>query len=247
MAILDKNRKWSGQQKYFAKLITLSDGQILTIDFCVLIVGRCRCRLRCRASKSHGARARYWHTLTIPIFSWSPLVHVVCRSILNLSYYTVYTHVYSCTSLRYCLFAQKWQVVFVDPLPSKMRTEGNFPARFFRRKSIQCSTLYRLTSSFFALLNLFRHAFLMAVCHARGGMVGCMGRISHTNLKNRMVISRIATSKNHIELLVPVRSETGFAILSKFWYRYDLRQRRNRKFLVDNQGCLSKQTVSYSI
>jgi hypothetical protein len=34
-------------------------------------------------------------------------------------------------------------------------------------------------------------------------MVGCMGRIFHTNLKNRMVISRIATSKNHIELLVP--------------------------------------------
>jgi hypothetical protein len=34
-------------------------------------------------------------------------------------------------------------------------------------------------------------------------MVGCMGRISHTNLKNRMVIFRIATSKKHIELLVP--------------------------------------------
>jgi hypothetical protein len=34
-------------------------------------------------------------------------------------------------------------------------------------------------------------------------MVGCIGRISHTNLKIRMVISRIATSKNHIELLVP--------------------------------------------
>jgi hypothetical protein len=32
-----------------------------------------------------------------------------------------------------------------------------------------------------------------------------MGRISHTNLKNRMVISGIATSKNHIELHVPVR------------------------------------------
>ena len=28
-------------------------------------------------------------------------------------------------------------------------------------------------------------------------MVGCMGRISHTNLKIRMVVSRIATSKNH--------------------------------------------------
>jgi hypothetical protein len=34
-------------------------------------------------------------------------------------------------------------------------------------------------------------------------MVGCMGRISHTNLKIRMVISRIATLKNHKELLVP--------------------------------------------
>jgi hypothetical protein len=33
--------------------------------------------------------------------------------------------------------------------------------------------------------------------------VGYMARISHTNLKNRMVISGIATSKNHIELLVP--------------------------------------------
>jgi hypothetical protein len=34
-------------------------------------------------------------------------------------------------------------------------------------------------------------------------MVGCMDRISHTDLKNRMVFSRIATSKNHIEPLVP--------------------------------------------
>ena len=42
-----------------------------------------------------------------------------------------------------------------------------------------------------------------AVCHARGCMVGCMGKISHTNLKNRMVISGVATSKNHMELLVP--------------------------------------------
>jgi hypothetical protein len=30
-----------------------------------------------------------------------------------------------------------------------------------------------------------------------------MGRISHTDLKNRMVISGIATSKNHIELRDP--------------------------------------------
>jgi hypothetical protein len=41
--------------------------------------------------------------------------------------------------------------------------------------------------------------FFFRVC-----MVGCMGRISHTNLKIRMVISRIAISKNHIELHVLV-------------------------------------------
>jgi hypothetical protein len=32
-------------------------------------------------------------------------------------------------------------------------------------------------------------------------------------------------------------------ILGKFWSRFDLQQRRNRKFLGDDQGCLSKQTV----
>ena len=37
--------------------------------------------------------------------------------------------------------------------------------------------------------------------------------------------------------------ETGFVILGKFWSRFDLQQRRNRKFLGDDQGCLSKQTV----
>ena len=65
-----------------------------------------------------------------------------------------------------------------------------------------------------------------------------MGRISHTNLKicrTPMVISAIATSKNHIELLDPFRSETGFAILDKFWSRFDLRQHRNRNFLGDDQ------------
>ena len=32
-------------------------------------------------------------------------------------------------------------------------------------------------------------------------------------------------------------------ILCKFWSRFDLRQRRNQKFLGDDQGCLSEQTV----
>ena len=84
----------------------------------------------------------------------------------------------------------------------------------------------------------------MTVCHARGCMVGCMGRISHKNLKIHIVISEIATSKNHIERLVPVRSETGFVILGKFWSKNDLRQHRNWKFWVDYQGCLRKRTDS---
>jgi hypothetical protein len=41
------------------------------------------------------------------------------------------------------------------------------------------------------------------MCHSRGCTVGCIGRISHTNLKIRVAIYRIATSKNHIEVLVP--------------------------------------------
>jgi hypothetical protein len=44
---------------------------------------------------------------------------------------------------------------------------------------------------------------LITVCRAWGCTVGCMGKIFHTNLKIRMGISRIATSKNYIELLVP--------------------------------------------
>jgi hypothetical protein len=68
-----------------------------------------------------------------------------------------------------------------------------------------------------------------------------MGRISNTNFKIRMVISNIATSKNNIDLSgywSPVRSETGFVILDKkFWSRFDLQQRRNRKLLGDEQGC----------
>jgi hypothetical protein len=32
-------------------------------------------------------------------------------------------------------------------------------------------------------------------------------------------------------------------ILGNFWSRFDLRQRRNRKFFGDDQGCLSEQTV----
>jgi hypothetical protein len=37
-------------------------------------VGRCRCGSGYRASKSRNARARYWHLLTVPIFSCLPLL-----------------------------------------------------------------------------------------------------------------------------------------------------------------------------
>ena len=54
--------------------------------------------------------------------------------------------------------------------------------------------------------------------------------------KSRMVISKNPTSKNHIEnYWSPVRSETGFVILGKFWSRFDLRQRRNLKILGDER------------
>ena len=67
----------------------------------------------------------------------------------------------------YCPFAYKWQVVFVDPLSPNLHTEGNFQVRFSIRKSIQCSTLYRLTSSFFALRKYLDTHFW--------GQVSCMG------------------------------------------------------------------------
>jgi hypothetical protein len=58
-------------------------------------------------------------------------------------------------ALHYCPFAHKWQVVFVDPLSPNLHTEGNFQARFSRRKSIEYIELYRFTSSFFALRKYF--------------------------------------------------------------------------------------------
>ena len=80
--------------------------------------------------------------------------------------------------LGYCPFAAKWEVVFVDPLPPNLHTEGNFQARFSRStstttsKSIEFNKLYRLThlgptSSFFALLNISMCKF--------GGSVSCPG------------------------------------------------------------------------
>jgi hypothetical protein len=71
---LDKNQKWSDPEKYSAMPITLAHNEILINDFCGLIVIRCRCELRYRASKLRNARASYWHILTYPFWIVLPLV-----------------------------------------------------------------------------------------------------------------------------------------------------------------------------
>ena len=47
-------------------------------DFCVLIVRRCRCGLRYRASKSRNALTRYWQNPAYPFFTFLPLVSDWC-------------------------------------------------------------------------------------------------------------------------------------------------------------------------
>ena len=91
----------------------------------------------------------------------------------------VYLYCTMGTLWLYCSFAHKWEAVFVDPLSSNLRTEGNFQARFSWRKSIQCSTLYRLTSSFFALLKYFDTHF-WGQCVMPG--VVCIGGLYGQNL-----------------------------------------------------------------
>ena len=73
-----------------------------------------------------------------------------------------------------------------------------------------------------------------------GSCPGLYGGLYRQNLpykfKNSYSGFRNHNFKIHIELLAPVRSETGSVILGKFWSRFDLRQRRNRKFLGDDQA-----------
>ena len=91
-------------------------------------------------------------------------------------------------------------------LPSKCARKEIYWPGFLDVSRQPIDLLVHVRRVFMCYVNtaVFRCAFLMAICHSRGCMVGCVGRISHTNLKNRMVISRIATSENHIELYVLV-------------------------------------------
>jgi hypothetical protein len=134
-------------------------------------------------------------------------------------------------------------------LSPQLRMEGNFPVRFFRRKSIGFQTPYRLTSSFFLrYVRGISTIIFNTTGHSRACMVGFMGRISHTNLKNRTMISEIATSKNHIELLDPGQIWDKICDPTKILVyllvgRDNLRHYRNQKKLVGHKGCMSKRTV----
>ena len=74
--------------------------------------------------------------------------------------------------------AHKWQVVLVTHHHQKcVRKEISRPGFLdvIRYSIVHSIDLRRV----FLRCYIFRHAFLVAVCHARGCMVGCMGRISH--------------------------------------------------------------------
>jgi hypothetical protein len=68
---------------------------------------------------------------------------------------------------------------FVDPLSPNLRVEGNFQAQFSRRKSIQCSTPYRVTYRVTTLSGyLVRRVFLRYVnisTRIFGDNVSCPG------------------------------------------------------------------------
>ena len=118
-----------------------------------------------------------------------------------------------------------------------------FPGLVFSTKVDRLLKSLSTYREFVCVSQIFRYAVLGTMGHARGCMVGCIGKISHTNLKNRMAISGFATSKNHIEL--PVRSETGFVIL-RAWANSGLDStfgnvENNRKFFGDDQGCLKSE------
>ena len=132
---------------------------------------------------------------------------------------------------------------FCDPLSSNLRTEGNFQARFSRRKSIEFNKFYRLTSCFLRYVNSSIRIFGDSVsCPGLyGGLYGqnlpykfkkSYGDFQHRNFE-----------KSHRTTGPPDRSGAGFVILSKFWSRYDLQNFRKRIFLGDDQGELSKGTV----
>ena len=105
----------------------------------------------------------------------------------------------------YCLFVYKWRVVFVIHCDQNCG-KGNFGSPIF-------STLVdRVSETLFAAIEL-RRVFLCYVNiltrifgHSMS-FPGLYGGLYGQNLpykfKNRMVIFRIATLKNHIELLVP--------------------------------------------
>jgi hypothetical protein len=74
---------------------------------------------------------------------------------------------------------------FRDPLSPNVRTEGNFQARFSLHKSIGFKNSIDLRRVFLCYVNISTRIFGDSVS-CLGLYGGCMGRISHTNLRNRI-------------------------------------------------------------
>ena len=121
-----------------------------------------------------------------------------CQRILNLAtQVTEHEHV-TC----YCPFAYKWWLILLTHCPQICVRKEISRLGFLYLSRYSVVNSIDLRRVFLRYVNISIRIFGDSVS-CPGCMVGRMGRISHTNLKNRMVILGVATSKNHIELLGP--------------------------------------------
>ena len=130
----------------------------------------------------------------------------------------------------YCAFANKWRAVFKSiSTPLFLEDENIFqksarvvqiPLQF---RSVPCEPIFEKCSHRF--LKKLACWFFPLVC-----MVGCMARIFHTNLKIRMMISGLVTSRNYIKLLVPGQIWDHIRDPKQILARYDLQNFRKRIF-----------------
>ena len=138
----------------------------------------------------------------------------------------------------YCAFAPKWGVVLksISTPPFSRRWEH------FQKSArvVECGIAIELQPREPIFEKMFSSSrkswvlfFFFWVC-----MVGCMGRISHTHFK---FVWRIATSKNHIGLLVPDQIWDRFRDPDQ----YDLQNFRKRIFFGWRPGRFLKTDPQY--
>jgi hypothetical protein len=141
-------------------------------------------------------------------------------------------------------------------LSPNLRTEGHFQALFFDVNRYSLLNSIDLRRVFVRYLDIVIRIFGDSV--SRPGLYGGLYgqnlpykfKNSYGDFRNRNFKKSHRTTGPRSDLrqggtffIIPSLSETGFVILGKFWSRFDLRQRRNWKFLSDDQGCLIEQTV----